>query len=142
MDIGSGAYSLRGPVHNSRTRKQRNHAAEGRQRHRERYVATRQHGEHVAGTAARTARNEHDAQKEQRLDVKYRPYGPSDERQEHNLTNQSGQQGLRTVDKKAEVVGLQRQAQVEHQQRQNGQNNEYRVHILILFKFRILNFQR
>ena len=60
-----GADIVGGEVHNQRTRKQRDDAAKGRQRYGQRDIAIGKHGEDVTGTAAWTARNEHDAQEEQ-----------------------------------------------------------------------------
>ena len=93
--------------------------AASRQGDGECHIASCQHGKDVAGTATRTASDEHDAQKEEGFEVEDVPYNPCNEGQEDDLSDDSCQHGPRALENQAKIVRTQGESEVEHQQRQN-----------------------
>ena len=86
METAAFAHSTGDKIHDGGTCEERDDAAECRQRDGEGHVAPCQHGENVAGTAPRATGDEHDAEEEERWQMKQVANTPCDEWQEDDLS--------------------------------------------------------
>ena len=131
MHVSTCADRGSNPCHDERNGEEGDDGTACRQCDGECHIASCQHGEHIARTTARTAGNEHDAQEKERVEVKNGTYSPSNKGQQDNLSDHSCQHGQGTLQNQLEIVWTQCKTEVKHQQRQNGKNNKYGVHLVI-----------
>ena len=120
MHISPCANGSRHPRHDEGYGEESDDGTACRQGDGECHIASGEHRKHIARTAARAAGNEHDAEEKESFEVENISYCPSDERQEDDLSDDTCKHRQGTLENQLEIMGTQRESEVEHQQRQNG----------------------
>ena len=128
MDAHRLAHLRRGPVEDEGHREKRDDGTERRERHRQRHIALGQHREDVARRAARAAGYQHHADVEQGRQMEHLGQGKRDQRKDQQLAAQAKQNSPWLLEHQQEVIGTQREPQVEHQQRQDRKYDKDTVH--------------
>ena len=133
----------RGQAHDDGNGEQRDHAAQCREGHGERHVASGQFGKDVGGAASRAACDEHEAYEEYRRELERPCETERNQREKDQLSHQGDCDWPGGTEHFSEVFELEGQPQVEHQKGQNRQYNpNSHVQISCELSTKILFFSR
>ena len=116
-DGGTGRFG--GPRHHQRYGHERDQAAECRERNGQRHVAAGELGEDIGRTAARATGDQDQSEEENGREPERAADAERDEGQQHDLAEQGQQHRLGGLDHPGEILKLQAEAQVKHQDCQN-----------------------
>ena len=130
VDLHGAAGRGSDTFHDERHSHQRDDAAASRERYRQGHVALGKHREHVRRTAARAAGNEHKTNQENGLQPEGLSQQPCQQGQNDDLPDEAGQYRPRARLEQFKIFDLQVQAQLKHEERQDGQYNPNRVHLV------------
>lgn len=128
MEFGFHAYVSHHERHDHRDGKEGDDAAEGSEGDRQGDVALGKTGEDVGGAAARRTGDEHEANEKRSVKLENQTDSKGYQRKADELAQESDKNRTRTVLQEHEVIPGKSQAQVEHEQCQDGQNDKDCIH--------------